>query len=91
MLPAHLAENIRQQVLYYLQSTDVADRIEVTHLHALARTICFRSGWRGRRCISASMLRCRVVVSTTSLPPKPENICSSPYRKHEGHTRPAMI
>jgi hypothetical protein len=55
MLPAHLAENFRQQVLYYLPSTDVADRIEVTHLHALARTICFRSGWRGRRCISASM------------------------------------
>jgi hypothetical protein len=27
---------------------DVADRIEVTHLYALARTICFRSGWRGR-------------------------------------------
>jgi superfamily I DNA/RNA helicase len=48
MLPAHLAENFRQQVLYYLPSTDVADRIEVTHLHALARTICFRSGWRGR-------------------------------------------
>lgn len=27
---------------------DVADRIEVTNLHALARTICARSGWRGR-------------------------------------------
>jgi len=27
---------------------DVADRIEVTNLHALARTICLRSGWRGR-------------------------------------------
>ena len=27
---------------------DVADRIEVTNLHALARTICFRSGWKGR-------------------------------------------
>lgn len=27
---------------------DVADQIEVTNLHALARTICARSGWRGR-------------------------------------------
>jgi mRNA-degrading endonuclease RelE of RelBE toxin-antitoxin system len=27
---------------------DVAGRIEVTNLHALARTICLRSGWRGR-------------------------------------------
>ena len=27
---------------------DVAERIEVTNLHALARTICARSGWRGR-------------------------------------------
>ena len=27
---------------------DVAGRIEVTNLHALARTICLRSGWKGR-------------------------------------------
>lgn len=27
---------------------DVADRIEVTNLHALARTICLRSGWKGQ-------------------------------------------
>jgi hypothetical protein len=27
---------------------DVADRIEVTNLHALARTICARCGWHGR-------------------------------------------
>lgn len=27
---------------------DVAERIEVTNLHALARTICSRAGWRGR-------------------------------------------
>ncbi len=27
---------------------DVANRIEVTNLHALARTICNRAGWRGR-------------------------------------------
>lgn len=27
---------------------DVAGRIEVTNLHALARTICTRTGWRGR-------------------------------------------
>jgi hypothetical protein len=27
---------------------DVADRIEVTNLHALARTICSRCGWKGR-------------------------------------------
>jgi superfamily I DNA/RNA helicase len=25
-----------------------ADKIEVTNLHALARTVCLRSGWRGR-------------------------------------------
>jgi superfamily I DNA/RNA helicase len=27
---------------------DVADSIEVTNLHALARTICLRAGWKGR-------------------------------------------
>lgn len=27
---------------------DIADKIEVTNLHALARTICTRTGWRGR-------------------------------------------
>ena len=27
---------------------DVADRIEVTNLHALSRTICSRAGWKGR-------------------------------------------
>ncbi|MCD6533679.1 MAG: UvrD-helicase domain-containing protein, partial [Deltaproteobacteria bacterium] len=27
---------------------DVVDRIEITNLHALARTICLRSSWRGR-------------------------------------------
>ena len=27
---------------------NVADKIEVTNLHALARTICGRAGWRGR-------------------------------------------
>lgn len=27
---------------------DVAERIEITNLHALARTICSRAGWRGR-------------------------------------------
>lgn len=27
---------------------DVADRIEITNLHALARTICLRSGWKGQ-------------------------------------------
>jgi mRNA-degrading endonuclease RelE of RelBE toxin-antitoxin system len=27
---------------------DVDERIEITNLHALARTICLRSGWRGR-------------------------------------------
>ncbi len=27
---------------------DVSERIEITNLHALARTICLRSGWRGR-------------------------------------------
>lgn len=27
---------------------DVAEKIEVTNLHSLARTICLRSGWRGQ-------------------------------------------
>lgn len=27
---------------------DVADRIEVTNLHSLARTICLRAGWKGQ-------------------------------------------
>jgi hypothetical protein len=29
-------------------ASDVVDRIEVTNLHALARTICNRAGWKGR-------------------------------------------
>jgi mRNA-degrading endonuclease RelE of RelBE toxin-antitoxin system len=34
----------------YIKKLDVkaADRIEVTNLHALARTICSRAGWKGR-------------------------------------------
>lgn len=34
---------------------DVADKIEVTNLHALARTICLRSGWKGQIAQDADM------------------------------------
>ncbi len=34
---------------------EVADKIEVTNLHALARTICSRSGWKGRIALDEDM------------------------------------
>ena len=42
--------NLSITIKHQIQSLDskVADRIEVTNLHALARTICGRSGWKGR-------------------------------------------
>ena len=42
--------NLSVTIKHYLQrlAPDVAERIEVTNLHALARTICSRSGWKGR-------------------------------------------
>ena len=42
--------NLSVTIKHYLQrlAPDVAERIEVTNLHALARTICGRSGWKGR-------------------------------------------
>jgi superfamily I DNA/RNA helicase len=42
--------NLSVTIKHYIQdlAADVADRIEVTNLHALARTICSRSGWKGR-------------------------------------------
>ena len=42
--------NLSVTIKHQIQSLapDVADRIEVTNLHALARTICTRSGWKGR-------------------------------------------
>jgi len=42
--------NLSVTIKHHLQrlAPDVAERIEVTNLHALARTICGRSGWKGR-------------------------------------------
>lgn len=42
--------NLSVTIQHYLKrlAPDVAGRIEVTNLHALARTICSRSGWKGR-------------------------------------------
>lgn len=42
--------NLSVTIKHLIQSLgpDVADRIEVTNLHALARTICNRAGWKGR-------------------------------------------
>lgn len=42
----NLPVTIRQHLA--LLDPKAAERIEVTNLHALARTICFRSGWQGR-------------------------------------------
>lgn len=41
-----LSITIRHQITRL--APEVADRIEVTNLHALARTICTRAGWKGR-------------------------------------------
>lgn len=42
--------NLSVTIKHHLQqlAPDLAERIEVTNLHALARTICSRSGWKGR-------------------------------------------
>jgi superfamily I DNA/RNA helicase len=42
--------NLSVTIKHHIQrlALDVAQRIEVTNLHALARTICNRSGWKGR-------------------------------------------
>lgn len=42
--------NLSVTIKHHIQrlAPDVADRIEVTNLHALARTICSRAGWKGR-------------------------------------------
>lgn len=42
--------NLSVTIKHHLErlAPDVANRIEVTNLHALARTICNRSGWKGR-------------------------------------------
>ena len=42
--------NLSVTIKHHIQrlAPEVADRIEVTNLHALARTICSRAGWRGR-------------------------------------------
>jgi UvrD/REP helicase N-terminal domain len=42
--------NLSVTIKHYMQrlATDMSERIEVTNLHALARTICSRSGWKGR-------------------------------------------
>jgi hypothetical protein len=42
--------NLSITIKHHIQrlAPDVANRIEVTNLHTLARTICSRSGWKGR-------------------------------------------
>jgi tetratricopeptide (TPR) repeat protein len=42
--------NLSVTIKHHIQrlSPEVAGRIEVTNLHALARTICSRAGWKGR-------------------------------------------
>ncbi len=42
--------NLSVTIKHHMQrlAPDVAGRIEVTNLHALARTICNRAGWKGR-------------------------------------------
>lgn len=42
--------NLSITIKHHLQrlAPEVAERIEVTNLHALARTICSRAGWKGR-------------------------------------------
>jgi mRNA-degrading endonuclease RelE of RelBE toxin-antitoxin system len=42
--------NLSITIKHQIQSLNLkaADRIDVTNLHALARTICARSGWKGR-------------------------------------------
>lgn len=42
----NLSVTIKHQI--HQLAPDVANRIEVTNLHALARTICGRAGWKGR-------------------------------------------
>lgn len=50
LLVTTFTTNLSVTIKHQIQSlgADVADRIEVTNLHALARTICSRSGWKGR-------------------------------------------
>ena len=42
--------NLSVTIKHHIQrlAPDAANRIEVTNLHALARTICSRAGWKGR-------------------------------------------
>ena len=42
--------NLSVTIKHHIQrlAPDISERIEVTNLHALARTICGRSGWKGR-------------------------------------------
>ena len=50
LLVTTFTTNLSVTIKHYIQqlAPDVCDRIEVTNLHALARTLCSRSGWKGR-------------------------------------------
>ena len=50
MLVTTFTTNLSVTIKHLIQrlAPGVADRIEVTNLHALARTICSRAGWKGR-------------------------------------------
>ena len=54
MLPAHLAENVRKQVLYYLQSTfDFRDKAVEQAFQRFLEDSGDRAFSRGRGCCSA--------------------------------------
>lgn len=50
VLATTFTTNLSVTIKHHLQrlAPDIAEKIEVTNLHALARTICGRSGWKGR-------------------------------------------
>jgi len=50
LLVTTFTTNLSVTIKHHMQrlAPDVAGRIEVTNLHALARTICNRAGWKGR-------------------------------------------
>lgn len=71
--------NLAITIKSYLQRLNpiAADRIEVTHLYQLARTICIRAGWKGRIATQEEVGELWTEVwndpATTDLPlPKPE-------------------
>jgi UvrD-like helicase family protein/SNF2 domain-containing protein len=67
---------------------EVADRIEVTNLHALARIICTRSGWRGRIATDEEIAEIWESVwrdtSLASLPMSRDALTDGEYEAHQG-------